>query len=57
MSVGIALFKKECRPARCPLFMVLRRLSVLTDITVYQHNQLFLLSQPRPHMGLWFDMH
>ena len=45
MSVGIAL-RKECRPARCPLSAVLRRLPALASIPIYQQNQCVLLSQP-----------
>ena len=44
----LSIFKIECRPARCSLSKVLRHLSVLTNIPIYQHNQFFLLSQPHP---------
>nr|DAM45934.1 MAG TPA: hypothetical protein [Caudoviricetes sp.] len=39
----------ECRPARCLLSgypVAHRRLKGLPLITIYRHNQLFLLSQP-----------
>ena len=48
MSVGIALF---LRVPSCSLSIVtvLRHLLALANITIYQHNQFFLLSQPHPY--------